>query len=107
MITADLQSESGRKNCFRIARQLAREGRDVISMCCMKNDVEKATRHTGVVSEMMKTSGGFGSRWITDLNNNIVKEGCILDDWRKSTLVPVYKGKSDPRVRGSYRELLS
>ena len=32
------QSESGRKNCFRIARQMAREGRDVISVCCMKND---------------------------------------------------------------------
>ena len=36
--TADLQSESDRKNCFRIAKQMAREGRDVISMCCMKND---------------------------------------------------------------------
>ena len=36
--TADLQSESGRKNCFRIARQMARKGRDVISVCCMKND---------------------------------------------------------------------
>ena len=33
--TADLQSESGRKNCFRIARQMAREGRDVISVCCI------------------------------------------------------------------------
>ena len=33
--TTDLQSESGRKNCFSIARQLAREGRDVISVCCM------------------------------------------------------------------------
>ena len=33
--TADLQSESGRKNCFRIARQMAREGRDVISVFCM------------------------------------------------------------------------
>ena len=30
--------ESGRKSCFRIARQMAREGRDVISVCCMKND---------------------------------------------------------------------
>ena len=37
--TADLQSESGRKYCFRIARQRAREGRDVISVCCMKNEV--------------------------------------------------------------------
>ena len=28
--TTDLQSESGRKNCSRIARQMGREGRDVI-----------------------------------------------------------------------------
>ena len=35
---ADLQSESGRKICFRIARQMAREGRDVINVCCLKND---------------------------------------------------------------------
>ena len=37
--TADLRSESGRKNCFGIVRQMAREGRDVISVCYMKNDV--------------------------------------------------------------------
>ena len=36
--TADRQSESGRKNCFRIERQMAREGRDVISVCCIKYD---------------------------------------------------------------------
>ena len=36
-LTADLQSESDRKNVFRIARQMAREGRYVISMleCCV------------------------------------------------------------------------
>ena len=37
--TADLQSESGKKDCFRIARQMAREGTNVISVCCMKYDV--------------------------------------------------------------------
>ena len=37
--TVYLQSEFGWKNCFRIARQMAREGRDVISVCYMKNDV--------------------------------------------------------------------
>ena len=37
--TAHLQRESGRKNCFSIARQMTREERDVISVCCMKNDV--------------------------------------------------------------------
>ena len=42
---------------------------------------------------------------MTDLINNIVKEGCIPDDWRMSILVPVYKGKSDPLVCVSYRAI--
>ena len=42
---------------------------------------------------------------MTDLINNIVKEGCIPDDWRKSIVVPVYKGKGDPLVCGSYRAI--
>ena len=67
--------------------------------------IGKAAGPTGVVSEMMKAAGGFGSRWMTDLINNIVKEGCIPDDWRKSILVPVYKGKCDPLVCGSHRAI--
>ena len=55
--------------------------------------IGKAAGPTGVVSEMMNAAGGFGSRWMTDLINNLVKEGCIPDDWRKSILVPVYEGK--------------
>ena len=137
--------------------QIAREGSDVISVCCMKNDtgnvsdadgmkniwrkfmdklpnvdndwdvevdgpevmgsrliseeevaaaikrlnIGKAAGPTGVTSEMMNAAGEFGSRWMTDLINNIVKEGCIPDDWRKSILVPVYRGKGDPLVGGS------
>ena len=50
----------------------------------------------------MKASCGFGTRWMTDLINNIVKEACIPDDWIKNGLVPVYKGKGDPLVCGSY-----
>ena len=46
--------------------------------------IGKAADPTGVGSEIMKAAGGFGSRWMTDLINNIVKEGCIPDDWRKS-----------------------
>ena len=42
---------------------------------------------------------------MTDLINNIVKEGCIPDDWRKSILVPVYKGKGDPLMCGSHRAI--
>ena len=74
---------------------------EVMGPCCLISEVDVATAiigfkklksagPTGVVSEMIKTSGGFGTRWMTDLINNIVKEGCIPDDWRKSI---VYKGK--------------
>ena len=45
------------------------------------------------------------TRWMTYLINNIVKDGCIPDDWRKSILVPVHKGKGDPPVCGSYRSI--
>ena len=67
-------------------------------------EIGKAAGPTGVVSEMMKAAGGFGSRWMTDLIHNIVKH-CIPDECRKSILVPVYKGKCDPLVSGSYRAI--
>ena len=54
----------------------------------------------------MKASGGFGSRWMTDLINNIVKEGCI-PDWRKSILVPAVGRELEPqkpRVPVTYME---
>ena len=35
----------------------------------------------------MKASGGFGTRWMTNLIANIVKEGCSPDDWRNSACV--------------------
>ena len=40
----------------------------------------------------MKVSSGVGTKWTTDLINNIVKKCCIPENWRKSILVPVYKG---------------
>ena len=78
---------------------------EVMGPCCLISEEEvaaaikglkmrKAAGPTGVVSEMRKAAGGFGSRWMTDLINNIVKEGCIPDDW--SILVPVC---------GSYRAI--
>ena len=89
---------------------------EVMGPCCLISEEEvaaaikklkigKAAGPTGVVSGMMKESGGFGSRWMTDLINNIVNKDCIPDDWRNSILVPVYKAKGDPLVCGSYRAI--
>ena len=137
--TADLQSESGRKNCSRIVsdadgmkniwrkymEKLLNVENDwdgevdcpeVMGPHCFISEEEvaafikglpirKTAGPTGVVSKMMKAAGGFRSRWMTDLINNIVKEGYIPYDWRKSILVPVYKGKGDPLVCVSYRAI--
>ena len=79
---------------------------EVMGPCCLISDKEVAAANpTGVVTEMMKASGSFGLMWMTDLINNTVKEGCIPDDWTKSILVPVYKGKGDPLKCGSYRAI--
>jgi hypothetical protein len=67
----------------------------------MKTD--KAAGPTGVVAEMLKASGDGGVRWMTDLCNAVVKEGTIPNDWCKSWIVSVYKGKGDALECGSYR----
>ena len=59
---------------------------EVMGPCCLISEEEvaaatkglhigKAAGPTGVVSGMMKASGGFGTGWITDLINN--KDGAI------------------------------
>ena len=47
-LTTDPQSESDRKTCFLIARQMARKGRDVINVCCMKNEVGNVSDADGM-----------------------------------------------------------
>ena len=39
----------------------------------------------------------------TGLCSGIVKEGYILEDWKSSILLPIYKGKGDPMECASYR----
>src|SRR5580698_5591187 len=63
----------------------------------------KAVGPSGIAAEMLKAAGEDGVRWVTDICNAIVKEGRIPDDWRKSWMVCVYKGKGDALNCGSYR----
>ena len=67
----------------------------------MKNN--KAAGPSGVVAEMLKAAGDAGIIWVTELCNRIVQEGKIPDDWCKSWMVNVYKGKGDALECGSYR----
>jgi hypothetical protein len=67
----------------------------------MKNS--KAAGPTGVVAEMVKAGGDAGAKWVTDVCNLVVKEGKIPEDWSRSLMMNVYKGKGDALECGSYR----
>ena len=40
---------------------------------------------------------------MTDVSNAVVKDGKIPEDWRRSWMVNLYKGKGDALACGSYR----
>ena len=56
-----------------------------------------------VVSEMLKAAGETGTMWMTDVCNAVVRDGKIPEDWSRSWMVNVYKGKGDALICGSYR----
>ena len=63
----------------------------------------KAGGPSEVVGEMLKAAGRKGVRMMTELCNQVVREGKIPSEWELSTLIPIYKGKGDPMECGSYR----
>ena len=69
----------------------------------LSGKVGKAAGPSGLVLEMIKASGEAGLQWLTDLFNAVVRDGRIPDDWRRSWMVTVYKGKGDALECGSYR----
>jgi len=63
----------------------------------------KAPRLSGLVAEMIQAREDIGTQCILDLCNGIVKEGSTPEDWKSSVVLPIYKGKGDPKECGSYR----
>ena len=67
----------------------------------MKNG--KAAGPTGVTSELLKAAGSVGLRQLTNIMNERLAGEGIPDDWKRSTTVPIYKGKGDAMECGKYR----
>ena len=63
----------------------------------------KAGGPSKLVADMLKAGGETVVRSFTELCNAIVKEGKVPDDWTRSTIVTLYKGKGDPLDCGSFR----
>jgi len=62
----------------------------------MKNG--EGASSTGIGAEMLKASGDIGVNLITKLINVIMREISVPDDWLKSVMVDIYKGKGDVLV---------
>jgi Reverse transcriptase (RNA-dependent DNA polymerase) len=63
----------------------------------------KAPGPSGVGAELLSAAGEVGIKAMVELCNAIVREGRMPEDWSKSWLVSIYKGKGDAMDCGSYR----
>ena len=78
---------------------------DMVRKAVCKMIPGKAAGPSGVVSEMVKASGGAGIELIRDLINAIITQNCIPPELQYNYIVNLYKGKGDALVRGNYRGL--
>ena len=58
-----------------------------------KMDNGKAVGPDNIPIEVWKRLGEQGIRWLTKLFNEILRSKRMPDEWRKSTLIPIYKNK--------------
>ncbi|KAI8543108.1 hypothetical protein RHMOL_Rhmol08G0192800 [Rhododendron molle] len=63
----------------------------------------KALGPDGIPIEVWKSLGDLVVTWLTKLFNKIIMTRKMPDEWRRSTLVPIYKKKGDIQSCNNYR----
>ena len=63
----------------------------------------KAVGPDGIPAEAWKCLGKIGIDFLMSLFNDIVHSNTMPKEWRRSILVPIYKGKGDVQDCGNYR----
>ena len=76
---------------------------DEIREAMDKMKKKKAAGPTGITFELIKAAGIEGIKWLTEVCNAVIRDGGIPEDWKKSWMTAVYKGKGDAMDCGSYR----
>ena len=67
----------------------------------MKNG--KSCGPDGIPTEALKCLGDWGVRQLTKIFNAIMQSGKMPDEWRESTITPIYKDKGDHMNCSNYR----
>ena len=78
---------------------------EMISKAIAKMKTGKAAGPSGIAIELIRSAGKEIIKFITNLADRIIKEGCIPSDWNLSYIVSLYNGKGDALSRDSYRGL--
>jgi len=63
----------------------------------------KALGPDNIPIEVWRCLGDVGITWLTKLFNNIFRSNKMPDEWRRSTLVPIFKNKGDIQNCTNYR----
>ena len=63
----------------------------------------KARGPDDIPVEVWLILGDVEIEWLTKLMNKLLKGEKMPDEWRKSVLIPIYKGKGDSKECGNYR----
>ena len=70
-----------------------------------KMKIGKCTGPDDIPAEVWKLAGDKGVRFLTKLYNKIVEDNEIPAEWKKSTTVPIWKGKGDTLTCNNYRPI--
>jgi len=72
-----------------------------LTLSCRRT--RKASGPSRVVAKILKSSDESGITGMLNICNAVVKEVIMPDDWKKSLMVNVFKGKGDALEWSSYR----
>ncbi len=67
-------------------------------------DTNKATGPDGISAQMLKATAGSIAPSVTKLLNLSLSTGCVPDEWKRSSVVPIPK-KSPATTPNSYRPI--
>ena len=99
----DLESTDSNINFTFYRRIRVREVKDALR----KMTSGKTVGPDGIPIEVWKCMGEKSVLWLTKLFNEILRSKKMPEDWRKSTLVPIYKNKGDIQSCENYRGINS
>ncbi|XP_021738213.1 uncharacterized protein LOC110704711 [Chenopodium quinoa] len=74
-----------------------------VEITLKKMKPKKGVDPDGISTKVWRCLGNIGIDWLTDLFNKIWRATRIPQNWRKSTLVQVYKNKGDAQDCSNYR----